>query len=439
MTRYNQSSFFLYFNNGDGTFTSLQLAGVSVWGIAVADYNHDGLVDLFLSSGSTVPNVSTYVGVLYRNNGDRTFTKVTAKEAGAIAAAGGLGAATWADFDDDAQVELYYPHYDSHDLILDDDGTGSFVSVSNLVTQSSAVAGTWGDFDNDGRLDLCAVDYGQPSYVYRNLGNGQFERATIGVAISGGFQSASCADYDNDGFLDLFLAGQGNQLYHNSGDGSFTRITTGSIVTDSPINGNPFWSYGALWFDYDNDGFLDLYVCNGDDPRTANVANFLYHNEGNNNAWLKVKLIGTTSNRDAVGAKVRARATYAGQGRWQRRDITGGDSYNGNHLIAHFGLGTAKIVSTLRIEWPSGTVQELTNVAVNQTLTVTEPVKLVPLGPSEFQINCWQGMRFEVEKSHDFQNWQSLGTVTNVTGTLIFQDTVADPGTTSCFYRVKSK
>jgi len=93
-------------------------------------------------------------------------------------------------------------------------------------------------------------------------------------------------------------------------------------------------------------------------------------------------------------------------------------------LRVHFGLGDATNVTTLRIEWPSGIVQERTNVAANQILTITEPAQMVPLGPREFQIRCWKGRRFEVQKSHDLQTWDSLGTVINATGTSTFQASV---------------
>jgi hypothetical protein len=96
-------------------------------------------------------------------------------------------------------------------------------------------------------------------------------------------------------------------------------------------------------------------------------------------------------------------------------------------------------VTTLRIEWPSGIVQELANVPANQILTITEPARLAPLGLREFQIRCWKGMRFEVEKSHNLQNWDSLGVVTNETGTLVFEDAQGDPLTAGCFYRVVSR
>lgn len=98
-------------------------------------------------------------------------------------------------------------------------------------------------------------------------------------------------------------------------------------------------------------------MSNGDDPAAHKSANFLYCNNGNANAWLKIKPVGTASNRDGVGAKVRAEAKDAGEVRWQRRDISAGDGYNGNHLYAHFGLANATNVTTLRIEWPSGMVR----------------------------------------------------------------------------------
>jgi hypothetical protein len=182
----------------------------------------------------------------------------------------------------------------------------------------------------------------------------------------------------------------------------------------------------VAWFDYDNDGFLDVCLLNGDDNVSIWTANQLFHNNGNANAWLTVKPIGTVSNRDGVGAKVRVLATYAGESRWQRRDITGGGLSNGNHRYAHFGLGDATKVDTLRIEWPSGIVQEFRDVAAKEILTVTEPSRLIPQGVGAFQIQCWINQSFEVEASTDLASWSTVATVTNTTGTLVFEDAEAD-------------
>ena len=119
-------------------------------------------------------------------------------------------------------------------------------------------------------------------------------------------------------------------------------------------------SWGSAWADYDNDGFLDLFAARGD-----GVNNYLYHNNGNSNGWLIVKPVGTVSNRSAVGAKVRVDATIRGVKRSQVRQITGGSGWAGhNELWANFGLGDATNIDLVRIEWPSGTIQDLHNVAV---------------------------------------------------------------------------
>ena len=146
---------------------------------------------------------------------------------------------------------------------------------------------------------------------------------------------AGCAfiDYDNDGWLDLFVVnydGQKNFLYHNNGDGTFTKVLGSIAVTDGRD------SRAAAWGDYDNDGFLDLFV------GTGGGANLLYHNNTNDNHWLKLRLIGTRSNRAAIGAKVRVRATINGKSFWQMREISGGDGLRGqNSLHVHVGLGNA--------------------------------------------------------------------------------------------------
>ena len=385
---------FFYFNSGDGTFTASQFQSVNPWSVSAVDYNRDGLLDLYISNA----------GLLFRNNGDRTFTR-------ARSVGGGSAGAAWADYDDDGWLDVFCASGPSQ--MFHNDGTGGFVAVTNLATQTSAIVGAWGDYDNDGRVDLCAASFGGTTYVYRNLGNGHFERAQIGQTIQGYYNGAAWGDYDNDGFLDLFLtyygSDHGNQLFHNNGDGTFTRITTGSIVKDLPIAGG--LSYNGFWFDYDNDGFLDLFVPNGNDAGTAMTANFLYHNNGNKNAWLKVKLVGTTSNRFGVGAKVRVQAKYAGQVRWQRRDITAGDIYNGNNLDAHFGLANATNVMTLQVEWPSGTVQVMTNVLANQVLTITEPRRPVLAcrmeidGAFVLKVTVDPEQEWQAEWSADFITW----------------------------------
>jgi hypothetical protein len=207
---------------------------------------------------------------------------------------------------------------------------------------------------------------------------------------------------------------QNNFLYRNNGDGTFTKITTGSLANDGGA------STGIAWGDYDNDGFLDLFVANG--LLGPAQVNFLYRNNGNVNNWVKVKCIGTVSNRVGIGAKVRVKAIIGGRTCWQMRQIDGADGSFGGSVEAHVGLGNATIIDTLRIEWPSGIVQELHDVAPKQFLTVTEPARLQALKAGAFRIQSWKGMAFEVQTSTDLDRWSPLTTVTNLTGTLEFTD-----------------
>ncbi|MHB1309674.1 MAG: FG-GAP-like repeat-containing protein, partial [Limisphaerales bacterium] len=439
---FSGNSCFVYFNEGDGTFHPIGFdVALFNWGVAVGDYNRDGFVDLLFNPCVASPR--EVQSVLYRNNGDRTFTRVSNQEAGSIVRFGTHGAPAWADYDDDGWLDLYSPNWRGLDRLYRNDATGRFVSVTNTVTastqQSVANAAAWGDYDNDGRIDLCAVAWGGETIVYRNQGLDSFERADIGQTIRANCDSASWADYDNDGFLDLLVGGVGNLFYRNNGDGTLTKITFGSIPTDgSP--GAAWDSFSTLWFDYDNDGFLDLYVSNGgEDPTSVSTTNGLYRNNGNANAWLKVKPVGTASNRDGVGAKVRAKAKYAGKVRWQRRDISAGDGYNGNHLYAHFGLGNATNVMTLRIEWPSGAVQELANIAPNQILTVWEPPVLKAVvqadGACALNIRAEPNRAWQIQASNDLLTWQKLVEFKSATMDFQYGDTAA-AGMDCRFYRV---
>ena len=246
-------------------------------------------------------------------------------------------------------------------------------------------------------------------------------------------------DYDNDGFLDLFVCrqlGQNNVLYHNNGNGTFTKVTEGRPVNDG---GN---SVGCAWGDYDNDGFLDLFVANGAFGDVSQN-NFLYRNNGNGNKWIKIKLIGTVSNRAGIGAKVRVKATIGSRTVLQLREISSGCGYAGQNTLAHFGLGDATNVDLVRIEWPSGTVQEFHDVAVKQLLTVTEPPQLKAgalLSGDSFQLSLTGGigLSYDVQTSSDLASWSFLATVTNTSRTMSVIDTSAANGTQR-FYRAVSR
>jgi len=216
--------------------------------------------------------------------------------------------------------------------------------------------------------------------VLSNDGLEGFELVAASGLKSGQSENGAWGDYDNDGYLDLFISNydQSSYLFHNNGEGTFVQVTEGALVSDRGL------SHGSAWADIDNDGDLDLFVANGaawwGAPRPESGS--LYRNDGGTNHWLVLRLVGVASNRSAVGAKVRVLATIGNKSIWQLREISAGGGYcSQNDLRAHFGLGDAPSTERVRIEWPSGIVQELNDIPANQFLTVTERQQAVNAAP----------------------------------------------------------
>ncbi len=443
---------FLYHNNGDGTFarilhdptvTNSAISYGCLWG----DYDNDGFLDLFVT---TIDPAALSHCYLFRNKGDGTFTKETNSILVADSASS-IGCA-WGDYDDDGKPDLFVcggrgPNAaPAPNRLYHNEGHGVFtrVTTGRVVTDADYSGScAWGDYDNDGYLDLFVVNgFGGLNFLYHNRRDGTFERITNSIVttdVGNNWFGCAWGDYDNDGFLDLLVTDEGyndasvvNALYHNNGDGTFTKITNGSPVNEYSD------SIGCAWADYDNDGFLDLFVTRGDGRGNA-----LYHNNGNSNAWLTVKLVGTVSNRSAIGARVRVRAFYRGAERWQLRQITGGGGWGSQQeLRANFGLGDATNAATVRIEWPSGTVQEFQDVAPRQILTITEPPRLLASatnGLQQFYLKGGRGFQYEIDSSPDLYHWSTAGTltITNLSGTAMIIDT-NPPASDQRFYRAVS-
>ena len=422
----------LYRNRGDSTFAKITpFAGSSSansWSGSWSDYDRDGWLDLYISNGAGNNDA------LLRNNRDGTFTRIAE---GRIVRDGGTTiGATWQDYNRDSWPDLYAANNGGLSFLYRNLQTGTFerVTTGPVGTDSqNAIVPDWGDYDNDGWPDLAVGVFGR-CLLYRNQGNGTFLKITTGpfVTDSQNSEIVLWADYDNDGFLDLFSAntsGQNETLYRNKGDGTFAKITTGSIVNDG---GN---SAGAAWGDYDNDGFLDLFVGNWQGSRP----NFLYRNNGNSNSWLKVKCVGTASNRDGIGAKIRLKARIRGNDTWQLREISGGTGFGQTPLLGHFGLGDAATVETLRIEWPAGAVQELHDVAVNRALTVTEPAELKvrrSAGSMEVTLVGAANETYLLESSENLSQWTEQVLLTNSFRTNTFMEPIS-PGLPRRFFRAR--
>jgi hypothetical protein len=442
---------FLYHNLGNGTFSKVTTNAIyndvlyHSDGASWADYDGDGFIDFFVANSGGERNF------LYHNNGNDTFTKITS---GAIVNdIGDSLSCAWADYDNDGKPDLFVSNFfgPTNFLYHNIDGqtfvraTGAVGNITTLAANSIGCA--WGDYDNDGFLDLCVANDGvlnadgSPSFLFHNNTNGTFSQVTSAGLETGPAQSPSCAwgDYDNDGYLDLLVLNNNgfNFLYHNEGNGSFTRVTDGTIATDG---GPGFSSSGCAWVDIDNDGFLDLFIANGAGPSATPLNNFLYHNEGNTNAWLKIKCVGTVSNRSAIGAKVRIKATIRGRTFWQMREVTVGDGFqSGSPLDLHFGLGDATNAETVRIEWPSGTVQEFQNVPAKQVLTITEPSRLMPSssnGLPQFTLKGGRNLQYDILTSMNLTAWSLLHTltITNLDGTAQLND-LNSPGSDHVYYK----
>jgi hypothetical protein len=430
----------LYRNTGSGSFVRMGAADVGslatdaahAFGVAWADYDRDGFLDLFVANGPVdIPQAD----FLFHNEHNGRFARVTnAITTPELATAHG----GWADFDGDGHMDLLVAQLASGNELHRTDDRGQFIDITGTMPPSDTIAASVGvargDCDNDGDLDVVIINMGWQgpivrNWFYRNRGDGSLEQVTSGPIAEDEdhFASGSWVDYDNDGWLDLFVTVLGpgtsssdprvfSRLYHSQGDRTFAQVTTGSLVTKTGNAG------GAAWGDYDNDGFLDVCVAYG--TVFSSQRNALFRNNGNANNWIKIRCVGTDSNRSAVGAKVRVQARIGGEDRWQMRQIGCDQDWVAfNSLDAIFGLGDATIVDTLRVEWPSGRVQELRNVSVKQTLTIVERTELAVTtggaGEVELTLTGPRQQRYRVETSQDLVTWSTAAslTITNANGT----------------------
>jgi enediyne biosynthesis protein E4 len=365
-----------YLNNGSGNFTRVNtgtyvndggFSETASWG----DYDNDGLLDLYVTNSA-----GNKKNFLYHNLGANTYTKITA---GLIVNDGfSSRSVNWTDIDGDNDLDVFVSNETSqNENIYRNDGSGNFTKLTGGVLLSdggNTMSSSWGDIDNDGDLDVFLANDLSANALFINNGGFNFSKVSNDTVVKGIAHSFSSAwsDIDNDTDLDLFVTNSFsgtsklvNHLYLNNGSGNFSRIPN-AVTQDSS------WAYGCAFADYDNDGFEDLAVAT---CRFGGVdqPDLLYHNNGNGNNWITVKLVGTASNKAAIGTKIRVKAIVSGIPVWQLREISAQSSYCGqNDLRAHFGLGNATQVDSIKIQWPSGTIQNFGIQSINQFITIVE-------------------------------------------------------------------
>jgi hypothetical protein len=290
----------------------------------------------------------------------------------------GVGAA---DYDDDGFMDIYVSNDHTLNYLWHNDGGKRFTDRGTMSGTAFGQAGEssvsmsvdFADYNGDGLLDIFASDDKFCS-LYENLGNGIFSDQSYpsGIAMPAGQfvgWSSSFIDYDNDGDVDIYktngalkhLYGQEDQLFENTGDGKFKDVSTerGKYFEKEMVG------RGACFGDYDNDGDVDAYIVNLND-----YGAFLRNNKGNQNNWLLLHLIGTSSNRDGIGAKVKL--TVGGKTQTaQKKSTTGYLSQNDPRM--HFGLLKNEMAEKIEIKWLSGKLQVLENVKANQIIDVKEP------------------------------------------------------------------
>ena len=399
----------LYQNNGDGTFSNVtNHTGVGgnrlSSGCAFLDYDADGYLDLYVvnyvqfntdsNPACTRNGVPTYctpealngeADTLFRNNGDGTFTNVTEK-AGITAPPGkGLGVVC-GDVDNDGDVDVFVANDTTPNLLYRNNGNGTFtedalfagVALSEEGRAYSSMGANLGDFDNDGFLDIVITNFqDQVNNVYHNAKNGFYNDVSWTTGI--GEKSlpylawgVDFVDFNNDGWLDLFVANghlddniaaidpigtyaQPNHLFWNNQGTSFEIIDVGV---------SPKVSRGAAFGDIDNDGDVDIVVANLKDMPTV-----LRNDGGNSGNWLSVKLVGTHCTRDAIGARVTVTAGEL----TQIREVKSGSGYlSQNDMRLHFGIGDVKRVNSVTVRWVCGHVETFKDVRANQVFVIEE-------------------------------------------------------------------
>jgi hypothetical protein len=391
-------------NNGDGTFSDVtESAGLLSFRptqtAAWADFNNDGWLDLYIGNEQTERDA--HACELYLNNKDGSFTE-HASEAG-VAVNAWIKGVTSGDFDNDGWPDLYVSVLDGPNKLfrnkgLDSTGRLAFEDVSQkagVIEPISSFPCWFWDYDNDGWEDLFVAGYQlggisavTASYmgknaeietprIYRNKGDGTFEDVSASAGLEQCWlpMGSNFGDLDNDGFLDFYV-GTGdpsmdvimpNKMYRNDGGKTFQDVTTSGGF------GHLQKGHAVSFGDFDNDGDQDVHTVMGGAYSGDRYMNALFENPGNDNKWLKLKLVGDRSNRDAYGARIHVRIQTPNGPRSIYKTVGTGSSFGGNPTRQAIGLGNAESIESVTIVWPtSKTEQVFENVEFNRAYRIHE-------------------------------------------------------------------
>jgi len=377
----------LCINQGNLVFTKVLAGAIAntaenrAWGCAFGDYDSDGFVDLVTAAANGFAGIAN-PNRLYHNDGTGTFARIDTTSVAQTL--GPFTIPTWSDFDFDGDPDLFIGAGPADGTVARDYLYRNRLEVAPHWLQriDEAPLGTdlqdgqiynWIDYDNDGDLDAHLTNYlgplgGMVDRLYRNDGGAfvSVPAAQAGAIVADAFMSLASVwqDFDNDGDVDCLVTQDGSHItrfYRNNGNGGFTSVAVAGLTTAGP-------RYGAAAGDYDADGRMDLFVAG-----TATTFGLFRNTTANANNWLQVRLVGTTSNRAAIGARVRVRAVIGGVPRWQLRELSAQNSFNGmSSLDAHFGLASASEADSVVVEWPSGSVSVRTAITAGQRILVVE-------------------------------------------------------------------
>jgi hypothetical protein len=439
----SQLETFFYKNNADNTFTDITsqsgLSAVSPRGLAVGDYDNDGFSDLLISSldmGTAIKiyrnnsgngfyeswtfgyhadrgiwldyNVDGLIDVffntgtavyLYRNNGDGTFTDISWLQGFAFNS--GITSAA-ADYDNNGLPDIYCTVHNTNytNRLYRNEAGGHYADVTyaaGVTDFRNGAAQAWGDYDNDGYLDLYIGNISSNRNVlFHNDQDGTFTDVTLaaGVPDAGDARTCSWVDVNHDGLLDLFTTNHvnTNKLYKNNGNGTFTDIGISANIQD-PSDG-----FAVSWGDYDRDGDQDVLFAG------HSYAMRLLRNDGGNALnYLNIKLVGTYDNRSAIGTRL----TFYYNNLFQIREVNGGrGAVEQDDLCVHLGLGAASLVDSILIQWPDGMLQKEYSVNANQFITITQAGDVPPsmfhlLSPLPSLVNTGNQIMFRWSASSD--------------------------------------